>query len=51
MKKINVALIGAGQTMEQHIRAIKLIKNYNIKLQGIYSRTLQKAENLKKKWQ
>ena len=50
MKKINIALIGAGKTMEQHIKALLSIKDYKINLNGIFSRTTSKAEILKKKY-
>jgi hypothetical protein len=49
MKKINLAFIGAGKTMEEYLKVITSI-NQNLKLVGIYSRTFKKAEYLKKKY-
>jgi hypothetical protein len=48
MKYVKVAFIGAGKIAEQHIKVFKAIKR--AKLVGIYSRTNQKAEILKKKY-
>lgn len=50
MSKFNVALIGAGPTMEQYIKVLKYIKNPKIKLVGISSRTHLKAKKLQKKY-
>jgi len=48
MKKINVAIIGAGKIAEEHIKAFKATKRVNIV--GIYSRTFYKASMLAKKY-
>ena len=50
MKKLKIALIGAGPTMEQYIKALKSIKNPEIELCGIYSRTLSKSKKIQKKY-
>ena len=50
MKKIKIAFIGAGLTMEQHLKVINSYKNKGIELSGIYSRTFSKADKLKKKY-
>ena len=48
MKKIKVAIIGAGSMAEKYLQVLK--KNKKIILSGIFSRTFSKAENLKKKF-
>ena len=49
MKKINLAFIGAGKTMEEYLRVITSL-DQKLNLVGIYSRTFKKAEYLKKKY-
>ncbi len=48
MKKIKIAIIGAGAMAEKYLQVLKT--NRKIILSGIFSRTFLKAENLKKKF-
>lgn len=48
MKKIKVAIIGAGNMASEYLRVLS--ENKNIELTGIYSRTFNKAEDLKLKF-
>ena len=50
MKLNNIAFVGAGRTMEEHLKVISSIKNYKIQLSGIFSRTPSRAEKLKQKY-
>ena len=50
MKLNKIAFVGAGTTIEHHIKAISDIKNYKIELSGIFSRTQLKAKKLKDKY-
>jgi predicted dehydrogenase len=49
MKKIKISLIGAGKTMEDYLKVLSSYKN-QITLEGIFSRTPDKARLLKKKY-
>ncbi len=46
MKKIKIVIIGAGNMANQYLKVLS--KNKKIELSGIFSRTFQKAEKLKK---
>ena len=46
-RKKKISIIGAGKTAEEYI---KVLKNLNVSIEGIYSRTASKAEILKKKY-
>jgi predicted dehydrogenase len=49
MKKLKIALIGAGKTMEEYLKVLRLHKN-QLAFEGIFSRTSDKASFLKKKY-
>ena len=48
MKKIKIALIGAGNMANEYLEILS--KNKNVELIGIYSRTFLKSEILKNKY-
>lgn len=50
MKKIKIAFIGAGNTMDQHLKVVKKGSDLSVELSGIFSRTRIKAEKLQKKY-
>ena len=47
MKKLKIALIGAGKTMEEYLKVLSSYKN-QLALEGIFNRTSHKASFLKK---
>ena len=49
MKKLKIALIGAGKTMEEYLKVLSSYKN-QLALEGIFNRTSHKASFLKKKY-
>ena len=50
MKKIKAAFIGAGNTMNEHLKVIKNSSKNLIEFNGIFSRTRSKAEKLKQNY-
>ena len=46
--KIKICIVGAGIIAQEYLKVLKDIKNLNVV--GIYSRTMKKAINLKKKF-
>ena len=48
MKKIKIVLIGAGNMASQYLKVLSV--NKKVELIGIFSRTFDKAENLKLKF-
>jgi predicted dehydrogenase len=50
MKKIKIAFIGAGNTMNEHLKVAKKGSDVPVELSGIFSRTKSKAKNLQKKY-
>ena len=49
-KNIKIAFIGAGPTIEQYIKVLKVIQYPKIEFCGIYNRTLSKSKILQKKY-
>ena len=47
IKKIKIAVVGAGYMVNEHLKVLSKFKN--VELSGIFSRTKKKALALKKK--